>query len=60
MYYLRCLDSEIWSILPGLDFNNVINRLGVDMGQQKRYEVFDRIYEEAMLEKQVERNRNNR
>lgn len=29
-------------------FNNVIDRLGVDMGQQKRYEVFDRIYEEGM------------
>lgn len=30
------------------------------MDQQKRYEVFDRIYEEGMREKKVERNRNNR
>ena len=35
-------------------FNKVIDRLGVDMDQQKRYEVFDRIYEEGM------RNRNSR
>ena len=39
-------------------FNKVIDRLGVDMDQQKRYEVFDRIYEEGMREKKVERNRN--
>lgn len=41
-------------------FNKVIDRLGVDMDQQKRYEVFDRIYEEGMREKKVERNRNSR
>lgn len=41
-------------------FNKVIGRLGVDMDQQKRYEVFDRIYEVGMLEKKVERNRNSR
>lgn len=41
-------------------FNKVIDRLGVDMDQQKRYEVFDRIYEAGMREKKVERNRNNR
>lgn len=41
-------------------FNKVIDRLGVDMDQQKRYEVFDRIYEEGMKEKKVERNRNSR
>ena len=41
-------------------FNKAIDRLGVDMDQQKRYEVFDRIYEEGMREKKVERNRNNR
>lgn len=39
-------------------FNKVIDRLGVDMDQQKRYEVFDRIYEERMREKKVEQNRN--
>lgn len=41
-------------------FNKVIDRLGVDMDQQKRYEVFDRIYEAGMREKRVERNRNSR
>lgn len=39
-------------------FNKVIDRLGVDMDQQKRYEVFDRIYEERMREKKGEQNRN--
>ncbi|MFR3658585.1 MAG: hypothetical protein ACLTWK_09955 [Eisenbergiella sp.] len=39
-------------------FNKVIDRLGVDMDQQKRYEVFDRIYEVGMREKKVEQNRN--
>lgn len=39
-------------------FNKVIDRLGVDMDQQKRYEVFDCIYEAGMREKKVERNRN--
>ncbi|MGN0132162.1 MAG: relaxase/mobilization nuclease domain-containing protein [Lachnospiraceae bacterium] len=41
-------------------FNRVIDRLRVDMAQQKRYEVYDRIYEEGMREKRVERNRNSR
>ena len=41
-------------------FNKVIDRLGVDMDQQKRYEVFDCIYEAGMREKEVERNRNSR
>lgn len=41
-------------------FNKVIDRLGVDMEQQKRYEVFDRIYEAGIREKKTERNRNNR
>lgn len=35
-------------------FNKVIDRLGVDMDQQKRYEVFDHIYEAGMREKKVE------
>lgn len=35
-------------------FNKVIDRLGVEMEQQMRYEVFDRIYEEGMREKKVE------
>ena len=39
-------------------FNKVIDRFGVDMDQQKRYEVFDRIYEEGMREKKVKQNRN--
>lgn len=41
-------------------FNKVIDRLGVDMDQQKRYEVFDRIYEEGMREKEQEYSRNSR
>lgn len=41
-------------------FNKVIDRLGVDMDQQKRYEVFDHIYEAGMREKKAERNRNSR
>lgn len=41
-------------------FNKVIDRLGVDMDQQKRYEVFDCIYEAGMREKKGERNRNSR
>ena len=41
-------------------FNKVIDRLGVNMDQQRRYEVFDRIYEEGMQEKKFERGRNSR
>ena len=41
-------------------FNKVIDRLGADMNQQGRYELFDRIYEEGMREKKVERDRNSR
>lgn len=41
-------------------FNKVIDRLGVDMDQQKRYEVFDHIYEAGMREKRVVRNRDSR
>ena len=38
-------------------FNKIIDRLGVGMEQQKRYEVFERIYEEGMREKKFERGR---
>ena len=41
-------------------FNKVLDRLGVDMAHQERYEVFDRIYEEGMREEKVEYNRNSR
>lgn len=41
-------------------FNNVIDRLGVDIDLQRRYEVFDRIYEEGMREKKFEQSRNSR
>ena len=41
-------------------FNKVIDRLGVGMDQQKRYEVFDRIYEEGMREKKFIQSRNSR
>lgn len=36
-------------------FNKVIDSMGVEMDRQRRYEVFDRIYEEGMREKKVER-----
>lgn len=39
-------------------FNQIIDRLGVHMTQQRRYEVFDRAYEEGMREKKDEQNRN--
>ena len=51
-------DMEYFAVIKL--FNKVIDRLGVDMDQQKRYEVFDRIYEAGMREKKVERNRNSR
>ena len=38
-------------------FSKVIDRLGIEMDRQRRYEVFDWIYEEGMREKKVERNR---
>ena len=41
-------------------FNKVLDRLGVDMPHQERYEVFDRIYEEGMREEKVENGRNSR
>lgn len=41
-------------------FNNVIARFGVDIDLQRRYEVFDRIYEEGMREKKFEQSRNSR
>lgn len=41
-------------------FNKVLDRLGVDMAHQERYEVFDRIYEEGMREGKVEYGRNSR
>ena len=41
-------------------FNRVIDRLSINMDRQRRYEVFDWIYEEGMREKKVERDRNSR
>lgn len=41
-------------------FNRVIDRLEINMEQQKRYEVFDRIYTESMQEKKDERDRYSR
>ena len=38
-------------------FNRVIDRLGINMEQQRRYEVFDRIYTEGMQEEKDERGR---
>ena len=39
-------------------FNQVIDKLGVDMTHKERYELFDKIYEEGMREKKFERGRN--
>ena len=39
-------------------FTRVIDRLGVDMTHQERYEAFDRIYREGMREKNYEHNSN--
>lgn len=41
-------------------FNRVIDRLEINMEQQKQYEVFDRIYTESMQEKKNERDRGGR
>ena len=41
-------------------FNSVIDRLGIEMVHQERYEVFDRIYEDGMREEKVEYGRNSR
>ena len=41
-------------------FNRVIDRLEINMEQQKQYEVFDRIYTESMQEKKDERDRYSR
>ena len=38
-------------------FNRVIDRLEINMEQQKRYEVFDRIYTKSMQEKKNEGDR---
>ncbi len=35
-------------------FNKVIDRLEADMDQQRRFELFDRIYEDGMREKKLE------
>lgn len=41
-------------------FNKVIDELGVTMANQERYELFDRIYNTGMKEKQVDYRRNGR
>ena len=38
-------------------FNKVLDKLGVRMENLERYEVFDRIYEEGVREKKVEKER---
>lgn len=35
-------------------FNRVLDKLGIDMEKQERYEVFDKIYEERMQREQQE------
>lgn len=39
-------------------FNQVLDKLGVDMTHQELYEVFDKIYEEGVREKKEKNNRN--
>ena len=59
MYYLYCFeDMEYYTGIKL--FNRVLDRLGVDMAHQKRYGVYDRIYEEGMRGKKVENGRNSR
>lgn len=41
-------------------FNRVIDKWGVNMTHQERYEVFDRIYEEGMRAKKDKYKRNSR
>lgn len=41
-------------------FSDVMNRKGVCMEQQERYELFEKIYEEGLREKRQENNRNGR
>ncbi len=41
-------------------FNQILDKLGVNMAHQDRYELFDRIYEEGVREKNYKKNRNSR
>ena len=41
-------------------FNQVLNKLGIDMTHQERYDVFDKIYEVGMRDKKIKNSRNNR
>ena len=41
-------------------FNQILDKLGVNMAHQDQYELFDRIYEEGVREKNYEKNRNSR
>lgn len=41
-------------------FNRVLDKLGVDMTHQNRYEMFDKIFVEGIREKKDKVNRNNR
>ena len=51
-------DFEDMEYFAGIKlFNWVIDRLGADMDQQRRYELFDRICEEGILEKKQEYSR---
>ena len=37
-------------------FGAVLDRKGVHLGQQEKYELYEKIYEEGMREKKVEQN----
>lgn len=41
-------------------FNQILDKLGVNMAHQDRYELFDRIYEEGVREKNYKKYRNSR
>lgn len=41
-------------------FNQVLDKLDIDMTHQERYEMFDKIYEERMREKKTKNNGKNR
>ena len=52
MNYTRAFDFGDMEYFVGIKlFNRVIDKLGVNLAHQDRYELFDRIYEEGVREK---------
>lgn len=55
----EAFDFEDMEYFSGIKvFNQVLDKLGVDMTYRERYEVFDKIYEAGMREKKDKNNRN--